>query len=85
MTRRPTIAVALYGLPRCSAVTFSSIEQQILAPLRRCGNVRVYNTSSCRIGSTIPDLVETVCWTVPTTISSGTFPADRSRQHQRHH
>ena len=42
MTRQPTIAVALYGLPRCSAVTFPSIEQQILAPLRRCGDVKVY-------------------------------------------
>ena len=42
MKRRPTIAVALYGLPRCSAVTVPSIEKQILAPLRRCGNVRVF-------------------------------------------
>ena len=42
MKRRPTIAVALYGLPRCSAVTVPSIEKQILAPLRRCGDVRVY-------------------------------------------
>lgn len=42
MRRQPTIAVALYGLPRCSAVTVPSIEQQILAPLRRCGDVRVY-------------------------------------------
>ena len=37
-SRQLTIAVALYGLPRCSAVTFPSIEQQILAPLRRCGD-----------------------------------------------
>ena len=42
MKRQPTIAVALYGLPRCSAITVPSIESQILAPLRRCGDVRVY-------------------------------------------
>ena len=42
MKRRPKIAVALYGLPRCSAVTVPSIERQILSPLRRCGDVRVY-------------------------------------------
>ena len=42
MKRRPAIAVALFGLPRCSAVTVPSIERQILAPLRRCGDVRVY-------------------------------------------
>ncbi len=42
MKRRATVAVALFGLPRCSAVTVPSIETQILAPLHCFGDVRVY-------------------------------------------
>jgi len=42
MSGRPRIAVALFGLPRCSAVTGPSIEQNLLRPLRQCGDVRVF-------------------------------------------
>lgn len=35
------ISVVFFGVPRCSAVTVPSIETRILAPLRRCGAVRV--------------------------------------------
>jgi hypothetical protein len=42
MNRRPKVAVALYGLPRCSAVAAPSIETQIIAPLREWAEVRVY-------------------------------------------
>lgn len=36
------IALAFFGLPRCSAVAFPSIETALLAPLRAAGEVRVF-------------------------------------------
>lgn len=39
---RPRIAVAFYGIPRCSTATVPSIEKRLLEPLRACGDVRVF-------------------------------------------
>lgn len=36
------IALAFFGLPRCSAVAFPSIESALLAPLRAAGDLRVF-------------------------------------------
>ena len=36
------IALAFFGLPRCSAVAFPSIERNLLAPLRAAGELRVF-------------------------------------------
>lgn len=41
MCTTPTIAVAFFGMPRCSAATVPSIEARILQPLRECARVRV--------------------------------------------
>ncbi|MCD6078591.1 MAG: hypothetical protein K0R89_2529 [Ramlibacter sp.] len=37
------IALAFFGLPRSSGVTFPSIERNVLAPLRAAGDVRVFH------------------------------------------
>ncbi|MEJ5990763.1 hypothetical protein WG902_12245 [Ramlibacter sp. PS3R-8] len=36
------IALAFFGLPRCSAIAFPSIESNLLAPLRAAGELRIW-------------------------------------------
>ena len=36
------IALAFFGLPRCTALAFPSIERNLLAPLRAVGELRVF-------------------------------------------
>ncbi len=36
------IALCLFGIPRCSSVTIPSLEQQVIAPLKACGELKVF-------------------------------------------